>query len=575
MGLLRKNKHINRRRIMGKEKRLAYEQLCARGMENCGYAPAYEGSGSEEFIPSFKLYGSYYVLEHGATKADYDAYCDKLEKSGFELYSSKTSNGNSFATYTDGENIINVSQISYRDVDRYITRDMSYVSIAVDNTKNSILPPKSGEFEKITTIQFTSFREVAFIIRLPDGRFLIVDAHLNRDHIVDSLYEELCRQNVREGKPVIAAWMFTHAHGDHVGGIIGLIEKYADKVEIQTVIHNFPGEETYFGKNYMEYRMDHECHWMNRRVTQIKELMDSKMPEGRFAIAHAGQVFEYPDAKVEIVYTSENLYRQQMIDSNASSVVYLITLPGGKVLALGDAVDIASKTIRKMYGKALTCDMVILAHHAFNGGDEELYHNTHAKAALWPLGYEGAIEKECIGAFVNHFDTNIVEHNILMSQDDVVMTLYEGMSEEYFARYDRKLAMVGWDDKIDYDARKNPKHYLTEDYFDAGYGLAPRYYGLEDTETFEINEEEKSYTVTLIGATEYDFDRYCNTIKRDGYRWYDIVKGEDARSVRYASLRNSVYLSFLKAEGKITIKVGPAGENVIPEEDLRDDWSTH
>ena len=179
--------------------------------------------------------------------------------------------------------------------------------------RNSSLPQKSEPFEAITTLQFTVFRHAVYIIRLPDGRFLIIDSHLNRAHLVDGIYEELCRQNVLEGKPVIAAWMFTHAHSDHVGGFIGLMEKYGDKVEIQSIIHNFPGEETYFGKNYLEYSMDNVSNGMTSLMRRMKELMDEKLTGNRCIVAHTGQTFEYPDIKVEIIFTSENLYDQQII----------------------------------------------------------------------------------------------------------------------------------------------------------------------------------------------------------------------------------------------------------------------
>ncbi|MBO5415035.1 MAG: hypothetical protein J6A83_00205 [Clostridia bacterium] len=546
---------------MKKESCLVYSQLCERGIQNYGLAPAYDGAGVEELVFSLDAYKSYYVLEHGASVKDYEDYCDKLLKNGFSLYSSKSSNGNSFATYTDGENIVNVSHISYKDVDRYVVRDISYMSIAVDSTKNSALPPKGENFEEITTLQVSMID--GFVIRLTDGRFLVIDSGLNREHIIEAIYGELCRQNVREGKPVVAAWMFSHAHCDHVDAFIEILKRYGDKIEVQTVIHGFPAHDTYSGKNYMEYYMDKESEAMTARSNEIKRLMDETMPEGRFVIAHTGQIFEYPGVRLEIVFTAENLYRQQMFDTNASSVVYMLTMAGGKMLALGDAVDIASKAIRRIHGKELSCDLVVLAHHAYNGGDEEMYHNTGAKVAIWPNLLEDIEEKGLVGDLANHFDVYSVKHNLIMSRNEPVMTLREGMTESELAPFARKLEANRWD-AVDYDARQNPKNFITEAQLEAGLGIAPRYYGKgEETETLEINDADKTYTITLDGVTEYNFDYYCNTLKRDGYQRKDKREEDGKTSVIYACPRNSVYVDFIPTDARIVIKVGPAGVNTL------------
>ena len=545
---------------MNRENCLVYPQIADKDLGKFGRAPAYEGTGTEELIRSLDAYGSYYVLEHGAKEKDYKDYCEKLQRCGFTCYSSVVSNGNRFATYTDGENVVNVSYVRYHDTDRYITADVSYVAIAVDLEKNSALPPKEKSCRTVTTGQVT-YIWGGFMIRLPDGRFLNLDIYTANEEQTDQLYRILCEQNVLEGKPVIAAWMFTHAHGDHVNGILGLLKKYGDRVEIQRIIHGFPGEETYVGKNYMEYTMDKESRWMTFRSNEIKRLMDENMPEGRFTVAHTGQIFEYPGAKIEILFTSENLYRQQMFDTNMSSVVYRYTLSGGTLLALGDAVDGEAKILRKIHGKALKSDAVVLAHHAFNGGDEELYHDIGAEIAIWPNTLEYLIERHCIGDYVNHFDPNLVKHNLIISQDSVTMTLYPGMPAEEFNAFDRKLD-VKPSPAVDFAARRSPKNELTEADLAAGYGNAPRYYGAgEKTETLVKNEDEKTYTVTVTGVTEYHYDFYRNTLKRDGFWPMENREEDGVKSARYASPGNVVDVTF--SGDRMTIRVGRAGVDAL------------
>lgn len=525
-----------------------------------GRAPAYEGAGTEEMIPLFEAYRSYYVLEHGAGEDDYAGYCKKLEACGFSRYASKTSNGNRFATYTDGENIVNVSCIRYRDVDRYVTADVSYVAIAVDRLKNCALPPKSAPYRAVTTLLVT-FIGRGLIIRLPDGRFLNFDVYVANEKEVEFIYKTLCGQNVLGGKPVVAAWMFSHAHGDHVNAFIEILKKYGDQVEIQRVINGFPAEATYTGKNYMEYTMDNESKWMTFRSNEIKRLMDEKMPNGKFTVAHTGQIFEYPGVTVEILFTAENLYRQQMFDSNMSSVVYRFHMHGGTLLALGDAVDTEAKIVRKIHGKELKSDVVIIAHHAHNGGDEELYHDVGAKVAIWPNSLEELVARKRIGNYLNHFDYNSAKHNLILALDQPYLTLYEDMPSEELAPFDRKFNVES-PAPVNFAARKNPKNRLTEADIAAGYGNAPRYYGAgEETETMVKNEAEKTYEITLRGVTAYNFEYYCNSLKRDGY--WPMSKSEEGERKRavYASPLNAVEVVF--ETGVISIHVGRAGVNAL------------
>lgn len=537
---------------------LGYEKLKERGIENYGYAPAYEGSGTEELVFAYDLFKSYYVYEHGANKEDYDAYCAKLVACGFELYTSNSANGNSFALYFDGENIVNVSHISYKDVDKYVVRNVSYLLISVDSVKNSLLPCKAEKHEEITTVKFSVVGFTAFTVRLTDGRFIVIDGGMDRERI----YNTLCAQNVLGGKPVVAAWLFSHAHGDHMNGFYHTLEDHADDVVIERIIHSFPGEELYLPyKNYMEGAPNIEGEWMSRRNNKMHAYITEKMPDCRYTVAHAGQIFEYAGVRIEVLQTSENLYRKQMFDSNMSSVIYMLTTPDGKLLVLGDAVDGSSKILRKIYGKALACDAVILAHHAYNGGDEEMYYDTGATAAIWPLTEEELREKNMVGDFTNHFDYNSVKYNFIMSRNEEAMVLYHGMPADEIEHFTPKFDVKS-PAPTSFEARVDPKHYLTEEQEREGYGDAPRYYGMgEETETFVIDPENKTYEIKISGVTRYEYDYYWNSFKRDGYVRMAEHKDGDNRYVTFADTNNEVYLSFV--DGVITAKVGPAGKNVL------------
>ena len=192
---------------MKKENCLAYSLMKEHDSDMYGYAPAYDGEGVEELVYAYDLFKSYYVYEHGAGEKDYRDYCAKLERSGFELYSSNSANGNLFSTYFDGENIVNVSYISYRDVDKYVLRNVSYVLISVDSVRNSTLPCKAEPFEAITEANVSLVGFTALMIRLLDGRFLVIDGGMDRENIkfVKSLNKgnELLNSIMKEGDVIL------------------------------------------------------------------------------------------------------------------------------------------------------------------------------------------------------------------------------------------------------------------------------------------------------------------------------------------------------------------------------------
>ena len=225
------------------------------GRENCkgyGTAPKYEGSGKVEFTENFSQLKSYYMTAHDATLSDYEEYAKKLEASGFSLYYSTEAKDSRFSTYTDGYNIINLSYVEYIDPFKENNTE-HYVSIAIDSTEVSSLPPLEGPKEKLTESQLTVINsQPVLVVRLEDGRFILVDGGVDNGACgpnADLIYRQLTEQNVREGKPVVAAWIVTHPHADHIAGVVRLGQKHGDKFELERIIVNLPGER----------RLEEEC----------------------------------------------------------------------------------------------------------------------------------------------------------------------------------------------------------------------------------------------------------------------------------------------------------------------------
>ncbi|MBE6632968.1 MAG: MBL fold metallo-hydrolase [Ruminococcaceae bacterium] len=369
--------------------------------EGCGDIPAFRDSLYDTLVDGD--YGSYHVLYSKATAEEYEAYVKRLtEAEGYTLRDARTVNGNRFATLVNEETVLTVSYIAFRASVRISCELLSTVSLA---------PVTQQAFERVTTPQLTQINgNCSFILRLSDGRFLVVDGGLNRTENVDGLYEQLVAQNVLGEKPVIAAWILSHAHSDHYGGFIGFADKYASKVTVENVVLSPP--------SYTVYSQNGEASdttpTMKSLITKAKDVIRVKYSKAGVIIPHAGQILWFADAMVDMLYTYEDLTPSPMKVTNSSSLVYTVTIAGQRICFLNDAHDDTSEIIYKTYGDTLKLDIVQIAHHGYNGGHKGMYQKMNAATALWTSPYETVVSGGLWNNPRNNFDINSVQENLMM-----------------------------------------------------------------------------------------------------------------------------------------------------------------
>ena len=315
------------------------------------------------------------------------------------------------------------------------------MSIAVDNVENSALPAREEEIEKITEVQITSVGTACgYVLRLADGRFVIFDGGMPEQS--RAIYDILKSQNVLEGEPVIAAWFLTHGHQDHIGAPLKFIERYQDRVEIETFVHNLPAYVIYNEKNTAEKKPEVESENLYYQSEMYYSKIEAFYPDSDIVVAHAGQRFEYGDIDIDVLFTTENIYKKQMYDTNMSSVVYSITGSSGRMIILGDAQDIQCPTINAIYGEKLKCDIIQVAHHGYNGGNAEMYASMNPQYAIWPNSYEEVMKRGLHMPSMysrNTFNYKTVTYNLIPTISGDNIMLREGMTQEDLEKYDAKL----------------------------------------------------------------------------------------------------------------------------------------
>ena len=85
---------------------------------------------------------------------------------------------------------------------------------------------------------------MSYALRMRDGRFIMIDSGMevgDNTYQADNIYNVLEENNVLD-EITIAAWVFTHAHSDHITAFTSLVNKYYNSVNIEQLIYNYPSD---------------------------------------------------------------------------------------------------------------------------------------------------------------------------------------------------------------------------------------------------------------------------------------------------------------------------------------------
>ena len=365
--------------------------------------PKYDGAGAGGATVNYTFdgYNSYYIQVSGVTKDDFNNYIAKLEAEGYTRQPDFTSrNGDPARAYTNGDALVSVSYVDYNSSSYSydnISGNVAYISIGVNSVKTAGVLTRNtsgGACNLQVTLVGT---EAGHIIRLTNAHFVIIDGGL-KEYNFDFIYEQLVAQNVLEGKPVIEAWFFTHPHTDHIGAYLQFARAFHKSVELQTVVQHFPAYERYVNdcneggaENAIEV-----VKGMKNNSEAVLNHTRRYFPEAKIVTAYRGQRFAFAGVTFDVFFATDTLYDTSMQNTNSSSVVYQLYFSdsGKKMLVLGDMYYDGCKLLNLMYGTGLQSDVVLTAHHGYNGGDTAMYHSVNASYALWTNSYAAATDPD-------------------------------------------------------------------------------------------------------------------------------------------------------------------------------------
>ena len=350
------------------------------------------------------------------TPSDFNDYAAELERSGYDLYQSNTfenygEESSMFKTFVKDDKLVQLSYLteSFLDVtDSSLAKsvtasfrpDGSELRIVTDFTECAVLENDyvdAGVTPKYSVVNLADeeYGEnpigLCNIFTLADGSFLVYDSGWTTD--AEQVYKALKALNEREdGKIVVAAWVMTHGHVDHYGGLMELAEtEYAAEITIEKFIWNSV-PETYLWRSVN----DPYNYSVTTTSPDFETLLKSFCNGDKTQIVHPhmGQKINIRNAELEFLYTgAEDFYPALIDNSNDSSLVAMVTLGGEKILMLADACqDTAYNVLMPLCNKHVAAaEIVQLAHHGQYGMSSRLYNllTDELNVAVWSTTWRG------------------------------------------------------------------------------------------------------------------------------------------------------------------------------------------
>ena len=299
---------------------------------------------------------------NGTSLEHYQDYIKLLQEQGFELLVDNGEEGLDGVVYTSNlkrdELSLAVTHLVKTDKTYVIAGEnqniSQYLTYDEESTKNISAEAKT----KLHMPELYNFGN-SFIFELKNGHFVLNDGGTEDDLIYLIEYLESL---VPEGeKPIIDAWIISHAHEDHMGVYTELLNhlEWADRFYVEEVIYSEPNREV-----FLEYNVN-TAPYVNSAISAMRTT-DGKKPNVVRPVM--GQRYYFCDIVVEVVLSQDFLllknYQQNF---NDSSTWLMYHIDGQKALLGGDGDYAGMKTIMNNFNSEyFTLDFFQNLHHSYN-----------------------------------------------------------------------------------------------------------------------------------------------------------------------------------------------------------------
>ena len=329
------------------------------------------------------------------TADTYKAYLTKLAANGYSEYTTHQMAGNLFATYNSDEYTITAGYYDYENSIRVLFEPKAEpVGLESENKYTVVTTPQItmlGLEYKASDGSYAS-NGLCVLIRLSDGRFVVVDGGFNRANTATNLLNAMREQSKEYASKMsditVAAWIITHSHGDHNGLLNGKYDSFRGITVERILVNYMANSERLKAINSSEYGGNWSS---NEGGGYANTYTAAKVLGASLRKVHVGQVYYFADMKLEVLYTLESYAPKTCNAMNTTSLIMKMTIGDTVYMSTGDATGPAFDICNKMYGDYMQCDIVQVAHHGYTtwGNDTataKAYGYMNAATVLWPQG---------------------------------------------------------------------------------------------------------------------------------------------------------------------------------------------
>lgn len=321
------------------------------------------------------------------TANEIEAYAKKMQNVGFNIVQDHTANRNRSITFLGMGGSIH---LFYQEAEKslVVSADNGSPELLKKPLEGSWITRVSNSFA-VMTMDYSKYscssgcnprydnNGLCYIITLEDGRFIVYDGGYSYANDAQIIYEFLRDNNSREGLPVIAAWVFTHSHGDHYGAFETFTTEHAKDVVVEAFVMN-TGTNGCYSKGHNDF--------LEKIPTTLGR---THYPTAQTIQLHIGQSLYFGNVEIEALYTHEMFHfdSRTLSDENTASLVTRVWIDGVSILLSGDTY--AGTAIAQLYGDYLKSDFFQVPHHGNGGGTKEFYQAVDPDYILWTTSQPG------------------------------------------------------------------------------------------------------------------------------------------------------------------------------------------
>jgi hypothetical protein len=313
---------------------------------------------------------AYLMYVTNITGQDYNNYVAKLKNNGCTEAKTYSLASNQYSLMKNQAYTAYLSYLPTKNAMRVYVGEPTVADPTMSEVQNSsVAEPRLWQLDVDSSVNNGG---MSYVARLTDGTFLVIDGGYQTDKEAKNLYDHLVTYTSPGQKPIISAWIITHAHIDHYGALVKFADNYNSKVDVKAFYYNMP-----------HYAIGDIS---KNNVTAIEKAMSKWSSATRYSAVHSGMQIGLAGATMTVVCTYEDVYPSTPVSGNDTSMVFRLDIAGKKVMITGDAQEYQSAVITSTIDQSiLKSDIVQMSHHGYEGCSETFYSMVDAATVMWPM----------------------------------------------------------------------------------------------------------------------------------------------------------------------------------------------